>query len=162
METDEVDWRVNQLQFDDGGMRGLAAAICWIGLVYRCNKEKPEDLKHAGVVSLARKLLQLPTMRKTQSDDVAADQIRRIIRQNVESKKLAISSYEWAEILRAMNKQGRTISVQDAIELYNNSPEVTAHGGTSNKDCRDDKKHVRFTSDLCFFNQEVITFYTLK
>lgn len=88
METDEVDWRVGQLNFDDGGMRGLAAAICWIGLVYRCSKEKPEDLKHAGVVNLARKLLQLPTMRKTQSDDVAAEQIRRIIRQNVGKQKI--------------------------------------------------------------------------
>lgn len=31
METDEVDWRVNQLQFDDGGMRGLAVPFVGLG-----------------------------------------------------------------------------------------------------------------------------------
>ena len=49
---------------------------------------------------------------------------------------MAISSFEWAEILRTMNKQsGKTITVAEAIDLYNTHPEVTAHGGTSSKDC---------------------------
>ena len=133
METGEgeVDWRVGEFQFDDGGMRGLAAAICWIGLVYRCSKENSQDLSQPGVINLARSLMNLPTMRKTQTNDVATEQIRRIISQNVESKKLAISSLEWAEILRGMKKQGRHMSLQDAIQLYNNNPEITAHGGAS-------------------------------
>lgn len=134
MESGETPWRVGELQFDDGGMRGLAAFVCWMGLVYRCSKENVEELTKPGAVSLARQLLQLPTMRKTQGTDMAYEQIKRIIRQNVESKKMAISSFEWSEILRGMNKHGRKISVAEALELYNNSPEITAHGGGSAKD----------------------------
>ena len=136
MEEDERDsWHIGEFGFDDGGMRGLACAVCWIGLVYRVSKEKAEDLHQPQFVSLVRQLLQLPTMRKTQSGDPVMEQIQRIIRRNVESKKMAISSFEWAEILRNMNKSNtKTISVADAIDLYNNSPEVTAHGGTSSKD----------------------------
>lgn len=134
METDEGSWRLGELMFDDGGMRGVAAAVVWLGLVYKCSTEKTEDLTHPRVLSLARSLMQVPTMRKTQTGDMATEQIRRIIRQNVESKKLPVSSFEWAEILRCMNKQGRPITVNEAIDLYNTSPEVAAHGGTSAKE----------------------------
>ena len=125
---------LGELTFDDGGMRGLAAALCWVGLVYRCSNESKEALCHPSVIALARSLLQLPTMRKSQSSDMMSEQIRRIIRQNVESKKMAITSFEWAEILRNMNKQGQPTSVQDAIDCYNKSPEVAAHGGSGSKE----------------------------
>lgn len=121
---------MGELKFDDGGMRGLAASLCWVGLVYRCSREDDADLAHPMVSTLVRSLLKLPTIRKSQGSDLATEQIRRIIRQNVESKKMAISSFEWAEILRGMNKLGRAITVQEAIDLYNSSPEINAHGGS--------------------------------
>ena len=61
--------------------------------------------------------------------------IRRIIRQHVDAKKLAVSSYEWSRILASMIKDGEQMTVSQAVELYNSNPEVVAHGGASSKDC---------------------------
>ena len=122
-----------ELSFDDGGQRGLAAAVVWLGLVYRVSKESKTDMCHAGVVQLATSLLAIPTMRKTQSSDMASEQIRRIIQQNVEAKKMAISSYEWASILSAMSKSTK-LTLQEAVQLYNQNPQVAAHGGSGAKD----------------------------
>ncbi|CAK9075739.1 unnamed protein product [Durusdinium trenchii] len=68
------------------------------------------------------------------ASDMTSAMIKRIIRQNVDSKKLAVSSYEWSEILAAMQKEGEAVSVQTAMDMYNANPEVTAHGGSSAKD----------------------------
>ena len=56
--------------------------------------------------------------------------IGRIIRQNVEAKKMAVSSFEWSQILGKMAKEGEKITVQEAIEIYNGNPEVVSHGGS--------------------------------
>ena len=59
--------------------------------------------------------------------------VQRIIKQNVDSKKLGVSSFEWAQILRGFGKkQGMTVS--DAVQMYNTSPEVNAHTSTGSKD----------------------------
>ena len=60
--------------------------------------------------------------------------IKRIIKQNVDAKKLAVSSYEWFRILSRLVQDGEKVSAQDAIAIYNNTPEVSAHGGGSSKD----------------------------
>lgn len=41
--SDESEYHVAQLRFDDGGMRGLAAALCWCGIVYFVFTLKDED-----------------------------------------------------------------------------------------------------------------------
>ena len=121
------------LMFDDGGVRGLAAAVVWVALVYRGGKEPPEDLRHAGVKSLVKSLFSIPTFYRTQTDDPGMAMVQRIIKQNVDSKKLGVSSFEWAQILRGFSKKGG-MTVTDAVQLYNNSPEVNAHTSTGSKD----------------------------
>ena len=121
-----------KLHFDDGGMRGLAGALCWCGLVYHV-AAMPE-LSSASVLELAKGLLHIPTYHKRQDGDHAATMIGRIIRQNVNSKVLSVSSYEWSQILKSVAKTGEGITLNSAIEMYNGSAEVAAHGGTSAKE----------------------------
>lgn len=124
--------------FDDGGMRGLAAAVCWVGLLHHCGDMKDSDLTAGspGIADLARSLLSINSYFKHQPAvlDATRSQIHRIIRQNVEAKKLPVSSWEWSEILQGLMNQGAKISVQSAVELYNRNPEIAAHGGSSSKD----------------------------
>ena len=135
MGQDQTKAYYSEFQFDDGGMKALAGALCWVGLVYFVGASlKPEDVP--SVAALARDLLTLPTFCKSAASDDASSMIARIIRQNVQAKKLAVSSYEWAMILDKMNKDSKTkMTVAQAIEQYNSHPEVSAHGGSSAKDC---------------------------
>lgn len=129
------DYKQGQLRFDDGGMRGLACGLCWCGLVHFV-ASLPEDVcVHPSVVELARSLLHLPTCFKSAASDESSNMIKRIIRQNVDSKKLPVSSFEWSQILASLRKNGKQLSVAEAIDLYNANPEVQAHGGASSKDC---------------------------
>ena len=131
LEADEDDY-TGSLYFDDGGMRGLSAAVCWIGLTYRCTREPAEELRHPSLKQLVSSLLCLPSIHKTQTNDPAMAMVQRIIKQNVDAKKLPVSSFEWSQIL---SKIAKNVSVADAIKLYNNAPEVHAHGGCgSSKD----------------------------
>lgn len=126
---------LNHLCFDDGGMRGLAGALVWAGLLYHVMALDEGELKHPSLAELARSLLAIPTFYKSQGDESSA-MIRRIIKQNVDSKKQAVSSYEWSMILSNMPKPkgSQGISLQDAIEMYNSNPEVCAHGSGSGKE----------------------------
>ena len=132
-EADDSDYHQAQLRFDDGGMRGLACALCWCGLVYHVSGLKEKVFVCQPVIDLVKSLLSLPSIHKTQGDSATA-MIRRIIKQNVDSKKMAVSSFEWSQILSSMRKDGQHLSVADAIEMYNANPEVHAHGGSSGKD----------------------------
>eukprot|EP00438_Fugacium_kawagutii_P020691 Skav232340 [mRNA] locus=scaffold1704:535693:541139:- [translate_table: standard] len=131
-----IEENASGLRFDDGGMRGLAAALVWSGLVYYVTTLKDDEIKHPSVIELARGLLTIPTFYKTQGDESSA-MIRRIIKQNVDAKKQTVSSYEWSMILQSLVTSGKSpkpISLQDAIEMYNSNPEVFAHGSGSGKD----------------------------
>ena len=133
-ELDRSDYHQAQLRFDDGGMRGLAAALCWCGLIYHVGAMPPTDFAVPSVLELARGLLNIPTYYKVQAQDHAAAMISRIIKQNVNSKVLSVSSYEWSQILQSMAKAGESITVIEAIEMYNSSAGIAAHGGTSSKE----------------------------
>lgn len=125
-----------QFEFDDGGMRGLAAAVVWIGLVYRCSREPPDLLSQPAVKELIQSMLNLPSLRKNQAEDRQMAMIQRIIKQNVDAKKMAVSSYEWAMILRSFQKQSgnESLKAADCIKIYNDTPEVVSHGSASVKE----------------------------
>lgn len=131
----ELEQVQNALQFDDGGMRGLACALVWCGIVYHATTFKDEDLANPSMVELARSLLAPPTIYRTPGADETASMIKRIIKQNVDAKKQAVSSYEWSMILRGLvTDKNKTLTVQAAMDMYNNNPEISAHGGTG-KEC---------------------------
>lgn len=127
----------NYLYFDDGGMRGLACAVVWCSLLYHGLTLKEEELTSTPMVELCRSLLAIPTFHRSGPVDEAAGMIRRIIKQNVDAKKQAVSSYEWSMILSGLSSKGASAkapTMQEAIDMYNSNPEVAAHGGSSGKD----------------------------
>lgn len=127
----DLDWRQNLLHFDDGGMRGLACAVVWCALLHHGMTLQDDELTNPSMADLARSLLTIPTFSRSHADDEAADMIRRIIKQNVDSKKMAVSSYEWSQILKSMGSgKAKALTVADAIELYNCNPEIAAHGSS--------------------------------
>ena len=133
-QDDPGNWVQNTLHFDDGGMRGLACAVVWTGLIHHSMTMPDADLVTPPMAELARQLLSIPTFQKSQAGDgdEASAMIRRIIKQNVDAKKQAVSSYEWSQILKNIasnSKKSKVLSLQEAIELYNCNPEVAAHGG---------------------------------
>lgn len=139
-EMDDDEPILNAFLFDDGGMRGVAAALVWCGLIYFCGSLPADKVCDPQVVSLARSLLTIPTYYRQDEPDPTRAMIGRIIRQNVEAKKLAVSSFEWSQILAGMAKDGEKITVSQAVEIYNASPEVVAHGiGSGSKDTRANK-----------------------
>ena len=116
------------LKIDDGGMKCLAAALVWVGLAFVLVKEPEAELRKPGVVALTSSLLKLMTFRKQQPINPAHGMIQRIIKQNVDAKKLPISSFEWANILGSLQSANdmQEFGVSDAIAIYNASPEVHA------------------------------------
>ena len=139
---------VQEFRFDDGGMKGLAAALCWCGLVYFVSNLDDSVVCHGGVKELAMSLLSVPTYYKRPGQDPAHAMIGRIIRQNVQAKKMAVSSFEWSQILGKMAKEGEKITVQEAIEIYNGNPGVVSHGGSGGS-----KDHILLRQELLFFRE---------
>ena len=78
--SDESEYHVAQLRFDDGGMRGLAAALCWCGIVYFASTLKDEDLCGGsnGMADLVKDLLEIPACSKKPGADPARSMISRI------------------------------------------------------------------------------------
>ena len=128
MNVDDVKSEFAFFLFDDGGMKALAAALVWTGCVYVVGQESAESLRHPRFVQLVKGLLGLPTLFKKQADDVVSGTIQRIIKQNIDAKKLPVSSFEWAGIL---SRLGEEANVADCVKMYNNTPEVVAHGSNT-------------------------------
>lgn len=117
-------------RFDDGGMKALAAGVVWVGLVHTLGSETTSDLRHHRMTSLVSGLLSMPTLFKSQAPDEVQGMIARIIKQNVDAKKLPVSSFEWCGgILEKLGPS--TITVAEAVQRYNQMPEVCAHGSIS-------------------------------
>lgn len=126
VDLNQVGSHLGFYMFDDGGMKALAAAVALLGCIAIATTESVETLRHPRMLSLVMSLLQIPTLHKTQASDEVNGMIQRIIKQNVDSKKLPVSSFEWAGILEKLGSEH--VSLADAVARYNDNPEVCAHG----------------------------------
>ncbi|CAK9060121.1 Uncharacterized protein SCF082_LOCUS31722 [Durusdinium trenchii] len=121
MDLDHVSSEFALYLFDDGGMKAIGAALAWVGCVYALGAESEESLRHPRLVSLVRDLLHIPTLCKMQDDDPLTSSIRRIASQNIDAKKLPVSSFEWSEVLLRVSEAS---CAAEAIRRYNSMPEV--------------------------------------
>ena len=135
MELDQIQSEFALYLFDDGGMKAIGAALTWVGCVYALGTESEESLRHPRMVNLVKDLLRIPTLCKIQEGDPLTLSIRRIVSQNIDAKKLPVSSFEWSEVLLRLGDSSGAAEASscaaEAIRRYNSMPEVVAHGGGS-------------------------------
>jgi hypothetical protein len=116
-----------QLYFGEGSLRGLAAGAVFIAalLVY---KNGAHDFSEPQVVTLISSLMKIPTTRKSMDVEQSREEslIARVLSQNKAAKTQAVSSWQWAVMLKAL---GEGVTYNDLMDKYNNHPEVVALKG---------------------------------
>lgn len=125
-----VDSEYGLYMFDDGGQKALAAALVLLGCLHLAGTEPIESLRHPHVTGLVKGLLQIPTLHKSQASDEVSQMLQRIVKQNVDAKKLPVSSFEWCGILERLGEESIG-SISEAVQKYNAIPEICAHGSNT-------------------------------
>ena len=123
----------SKLFFDDGGVKGLACFICFLGLATLAPDLSPDDLAHAKVKLLIESMLRIATIYKQQDMSNPVDsQIMRVVKQNQDAAAQPVSSFGWSCLLRklsgAIAEEG--IDFDAALQLYNQHPMVQIAGET--------------------------------
>ena len=132
---DDIDMRAVEhqqagvLYFDDGSQKTLAGFMAWIGLIALSEEFEEEEYQAPGVTTLLRSLMNIGTIYKHGFDDPVDTMISRVIKQNSDSKVQPINSFQWAVLLQTMFKADDTVTLDDAMQRYNQHPEVQAQGG---------------------------------
>ena len=84
----------SKLFFDDGGVKGLACFICFLGLATLAPDLSPDDLAHAKVKLLIESMLRIATIYKQQDMSNPVDsQIMRVVKQNQDAAAQPVSSF---------------------------------------------------------------------
>ena len=112
------------LYFDDGGKKGMAAFLNLLGLTALLDVAKPADWEHTQVATLVESIMCIPTIFKHAASESEVDAtISRIVKQDLNSKVLPVSSWQWANLLSSLSSAHGT-SFKDAIDLYKDHPAV--------------------------------------
>lgn len=124
-ELDEDHSLYGVLLFGDGSQKMLAAMTAWICLLLTWRGHGPEALKNQYVNSMIASFLSITTtIRATEAHATPLEGIiQRIVAQNIAAKVQPITSFAWASILKSFAAP----SLDDALQAYNNHPEVVAH-----------------------------------
>ncbi|CAK9040042.1 unnamed protein product [Durusdinium trenchii] len=122
-----VDSEYGLYMFDDGGQKALAAALVLLGCLHLAGTEPIESLRHPHVTGLVKGLLQIPTLHKSQASDEVSQMLQRIVKQNVDAKKLPVSSFEWCGILERLGEESIG-SISEAVQKYNEANDRSASG----------------------------------
>ena len=133
LDPDEDPADPSKLFFDDGGVKGLACFICFLGLASLAPDISPEDLGHAKVKILIESVLRIPSIFKQQDMSNPLDsQIMRVVKQNQDAAAQPVSSFGWSCLLKKMSgaiaEEGMDFDA--ALQLYNQHPMVQIAGET--------------------------------
>ena len=123
------------LQFEDGSQKSLAAFMCWLGLIAVSNDFDEEDMRSDGVQTLIHSLLHIGTIYKKGHTDLLDNMVSRIVKQNADSKVQPINSFQWSVLLTSMFSKKDDVTLDMAIQKYNQHPEVVAQGGKMTETC---------------------------
>ena len=95
-----------------------------LGLTALLDVAKPADWEHTQVANLVESIMGIPTIFKHAASESEVDAtISRIVKQDLNSKVLPVSSWQWANLLSSLSSAHGT-SFKDAIDLYNDHPAV--------------------------------------
>lgn len=122
-----VNLAIGCLYFSDGSQKSLAGFMVWIALclAFQSCEVDALELENSHLVALVSSLLRIRTVLRgsTGVGDEVDNAISRIVKQNVDSKVMPVSSLAWAAILSTL---GEGVSFDQAIAKYNSHPEVQA------------------------------------
>ncbi|CAE7238938.1 unnamed protein product [Symbiodinium sp. CCMP2592] len=123
--VDSSNRAVGTLLYGDGSQKMLAAFTAWIGLLSLWESE-PNVFDNDQVQGLIASFLSIPTCTKSsvESNDSLTATIGRIVKQNIDSKVLPVSSFQWNSILRSLKVE---VKLDVALRVYNSHPDVVAH-----------------------------------
>ena len=113
------------LRFGEGSLKGVAAGIVWLALLYVFENNE-YDFRDPQVVLLVSSLLRITTIYSSAEAQLSAEEssVARVIKQNQQSKTQAVSSLQWAAMLKALSSS--TEQYDKILSLYENHPEVMA------------------------------------
>ena len=114
----------HSLLFDDGSQKGLGAFIAWCCLISMEETVSKDDLDVQGK-NLIDSLMKIPTMFKTKATLSRADNIiANVAKQDGDSRVQPVSSFTWSSILKSLSTTGSSINFHEAIQKYNQHPDV--------------------------------------
>lgn len=117
------------LQFEDGSQKTLAGFLCWLGLIALLPEFDEEEFRTDGVQALIHSLTHLGTVFKKGHADMVDSMVSRVVKQNADSKVQPINSFQWAMLLQSLFSKSEHVTLDMALQKYNQRPEVQAQGG---------------------------------
>ena len=122
------DFQCGLLCVEDGGKRIMSAFIALLALLV-VTDGTDDDLTSEPVVKFLKSVMRIPASfgSASASDaDELCSMINRIVRQNVASKVSAVSSWQWACVLRTIAGDAE-VDYQSAVDAYNAHPNVVGY-----------------------------------
>jgi hypothetical protein len=132
--------QLNALLFDGGSKAGMAAFLCLVSVsvVAQSYKETgPGAMRDPKVVDLLKSVMSINSIYK--ADQAAQSShldstISRIVKQNIDSKATAVSSWDWANLLQSLvGDDHEKVTMADAVDLYNQHPQIRGYQDSNSK-----------------------------
>ncbi len=131
----------------DGIAKLVGGFTILLALCFLASTDPEIDLKEPGVHGLIASLLSVPTFHAEYgAGSEAESKIGSIAKQNVNSKVEMVTSFEWSVILRSLVTPQMTF--QQALQMYNNHPDVLAFK-TTNASTDDDDDDAGLSVGVC-------------
>jgi hypothetical protein len=132
--------QLNALLFDGGSKAGMAAFLCLVSVSVVAQSYKETDpvaMRDPKVVDLLKSVMSINSIYKAdqaaQSSDLDST-ISRIVKQNIDSKATAVSSWDWANLLKSLvGDEDENVTMADAVDLYNQHPQIRGYQDSNGK-----------------------------
>jgi hypothetical protein len=109
-------------------MLGSLMVFCAILAVAKENVAD-EDYQDPMFVEMLKTLMRIPTIAEGADTSNLVSKVSAIARQNQNSKVAAVSSFQWATVLKSLSSEGVTFTT--AMDAYKSHPDVVAYSATA-------------------------------
>ena len=127
--TDEIP--MFSLKLVDGTARILGAlmVLCAILAVAEQQNMADEDFEDPMFIAMLKTLMQIPAIPEGADTSKLQSKVGAIARQNQNSKISAVSSFQWATVLKSLSSDG--VTFEHAMNTYKSHPDVVAYSSTA-------------------------------